>query len=71
MRQAHRRRWMLAAIASAATLTAGGLAVTGEHMASAATAGCQVNYSVTSQWPGGFGANVTSPIWATRRQLGG
>jgi Glycosyl hydrolase family 62/Cellulose binding domain len=27
--------------------------------AGAATAGCSVNYAVSSQWPGGFGANVT------------
>ncbi|MFC0562951.1 non-reducing end alpha-L-arabinofuranosidase family hydrolase [Plantactinospora siamensis] len=27
--------------------------------ASAATAGCSVNYAVSSQWQGGFGANVT------------
>ncbi|SFD39066.1 Glycosyl hydrolase family 62, partial [Micromonospora sediminimaris] len=27
--------------------------------ASAAAAGCSVNYAVSSQWPGGFGANVT------------
>ncbi|MEG3632834.1 non-reducing end alpha-L-arabinofuranosidase family hydrolase, partial [Micromonospora palythoicola] len=27
--------------------------------ASAAAAGCSVNYTVSSQWPGGFGANVT------------
>ena len=27
--------------------------------AQAAASGCQVDYSVTNQWPGGFGANVT------------
>ncbi|WBB91059.1 non-reducing end alpha-L-arabinofuranosidase family hydrolase [Verrucosispora sp. WMMC514] len=27
--------------------------------ANAAAAGCSVNYAVSSQWPGGFGANVT------------
>ncbi|RIW39279.1 arabinofuranosidase, partial [Micromonospora endophytica] len=27
--------------------------------ASAAAAGCSVNYAVSSQWQGGFGANVT------------
>src|SRR5207302_1892059 len=27
--------------------------------AQAATTGCSVSYSVSSQWPGGFGANVT------------
>jgi non-reducing end alpha-L-arabinofuranosidase len=29
------------------------------HLASAASAGCQVSYVITNQWPGGFGANVT------------
>jgi hypothetical protein len=28
------------------------------HVASAAAAGCQVTYTVTNQWSGGFGANV-------------
>src|SRR5690349_18326844 len=27
--------------------------------ADAATTGCRVNYAVTNQWQGGFGANVT------------
>jgi hypothetical protein len=39
-----------------------GLAVTGAATtlsAHAAAAGCSVNYSVTSQWSSGFGANVT------------
>ncbi|WP_256863380.1 arabinofuranosidase catalytic domain-containing protein [Microbispora sp. GKU 823] len=31
----------------------------GTHVASAATAGCQVSYTITNQWPGGFGANVS------------
>ena len=33
--------------------------VAGTHLAAAATAGCSVNYTVSSQWPGGFGAAVT------------
>jgi len=40
-----------------------GLAVAGTTVAlstqAAAAAGCSVNYSVSSQWQGGFGANVT------------
>ncbi|MGW6504588.1 cellulose binding domain-containing protein [Nonomuraea angiospora] len=53
-----RRRLGLSAAAVAALLTAGvGLAET--HAASAVTTGCQVTYTVTNQWPGGFGANVS------------
>jgi non-reducing end alpha-L-arabinofuranosidase len=47
-----RRAVVLAAVLA---LIAG---LTGTHLASAATAGCQVGYTVTSQWPGGFGASV-------------
>ena len=39
---------LLACVAIAVALPAG-----------AAAAGCSVNYAVSSQWPGGFGANVT------------
>jgi outer membrane protein assembly factor BamB len=46
----------LAAAIAAGVLVAG-LGVT--LSAHAATAGCSVTYSVTSQWPGGFGANVS------------
>jgi hypothetical protein len=52
-----RRRWTLATLASALTLAGGVLA--GTHLASAASVGCQVDYAVSSQWQGGFGANVT------------
>ncbi|WP_307801986.1 cellulose binding domain-containing protein, partial [Microbispora triticiradicis] len=52
-----RRRSSLTAAAVAALLTAGA-GVAGVHVASAATAGCQVTYTVTSEWPGGFGASV-------------
>jgi len=52
-----RRRWTLATLASALTLVGGALA--GTHLASAASIGCQVDYAVSSQWQGGFGANVT------------
>jgi beta-xylosidase len=48
------RPWV--AIAVAATVTAGvGVTAVAAHAAS----GCQVAYTVSSQWQGGFGANVT------------
>ncbi|GAA1072252.1 hypothetical protein [Kitasatospora arboriphila] len=56
----HRRtRRRYGALAGAALLAAGGagLAV---HGAGAATAGCRVDYRVTSSWSGGFGADVTN-----------
>jgi GH43 family beta-xylosidase len=46
---------LLAGLAAAA-LTAGGIATA--TMAGAATAGCRVDYTITSQWQGGFGASV-------------
>jgi Glycosyl hydrolase family 62/Cellulose binding domain len=46
------------AIVAVAGLTAGGATVALSAQAVAA-AGCAVNYSVSSQWQGGFGANVT------------
>jgi hypothetical protein len=42
---------MLAAFAVTAVVRA--------PFAAAATSGCSVNYAVTNQWPGGFGANLT------------
>ncbi|WFE40792.1 arabinofuranosidase catalytic domain-containing protein [Micromonospora sp. WMMD998] len=51
-----RRRWASIVAAAALTLTAG---LTGTQLASAAAAGCSVTYTVSSSWPGGFGANVT------------
>jgi beta-xylosidase len=48
------RPW--AAVTAAAAVTAGvGITTVAAH----ASAGCQVSYTVSSQWPGGFGANVT------------
>ncbi|GAA0515020.1 alpha-N-arabinofuranosidase [Paractinoplanes deccanensis] len=47
----------LAAAAGAALLAATAVAVA--RPAGAAAAGCSVNYAVSSQWQGGFGANVT------------
>ncbi len=54
-----RRRRSLMAAAGAVTLAlTGGAAIASAHLASAATAGCRVAYTITSQWQGGFGANV-------------
>ena len=53
-----RQRKPLLAAATAATLVLTGAGIAGAHLASAATAGCRVVYTVTSQWQGGFGANV-------------
>lgn len=51
-----RRRTALLAAASAATLLAGAL---GTVTAAAAATGCRVDYRITNQWGGGFGADVT------------
>jgi outer membrane protein assembly factor BamB len=56
MRPRLRLRSRLAA-ATAAGVLAAGLGVT--LSASAATVGCAVTYTITSQWSGGFGANVS------------
>lgn len=45
------------AVATAATLALGTGVVTA--LPASAAAGCSVTYAVSSQWPGGFGANVT------------
>ncbi|MFB9234963.1 cellulose binding domain-containing protein [Plantactinospora siamensis] len=50
------RRTALLAAAGAAVLAAGTL---GTATATAAAAGCRVDYQIASQWSGGFGANVT------------
>jgi non-reducing end alpha-L-arabinofuranosidase len=52
-----RRRWSLLALTAGLAVTGSGLV--GTHLASAATTGCQVNYAISAQWAGGFGANVT------------
>ena len=51
-----RRNRSLLAVAAAATIGAA-VAVTAPG-ASAAAAGCQVSYTISSQWQGGFGASV-------------
>jgi polyvinyl alcohol dehydrogenase (cytochrome) len=55
MRASSRLRTGLAASVTGALVAAVGAALS----AHAATVGCSVTYSVTSQWPGGFGANVS------------
>ncbi|GAA1794152.1 hypothetical protein GCM10009682_14960 [Luedemannella flava] len=52
---ARKRGFTLLAIGSTLLVTAGAVVTT--PVARAAT-GCRVTYSVASQWPGGFGANV-------------
>ena len=54
----HRRRVRigLAAVTAAASLL--GVAVATTVTAHAATAGCRVSYTISSQWAGGFGASV-------------
>ncbi|MGB2568694.1 cellulose binding domain-containing protein [Micromonospora citrea] len=49
-------RLAVALVATLATTGGAALAVTG---AQAAASGCRVDYQVTNQWSGGFGANVT------------
>jgi hypothetical protein len=49
-----RRKWTVLGVVTA-LLTLGGLAVT---TSASASAGCAVEYTVGSQWPGGFGAAV-------------
>ncbi|MEU7713826.1 cellulose binding domain-containing protein [Micromonospora chalcea] len=51
-----RRRLALIAAASAITLSAGALTT---MTAAAAAAACRVDYRITNQWSGGFGADVT------------
>ncbi|MDQ0363976.1 hypothetical protein J2S42_000645 [Catenuloplanes indicus] len=50
---------MNAALASACAVLLGSAAVAVTMPASAAAAGCSVNYTIASQWQGGFGANVS------------
>ena len=57
MRTVRRRAAVAIAAVSAAVICAGGT-LAAMH-AQAASTGCSVSYSVTSQWPGGFGASVT------------
>jgi hypothetical protein len=54
-----RSRRMNVALASAGAVLLGSTALAVALPASAATAGCSVNYTIASQWQGGFGANVS------------
>ncbi|MFF5178489.1 cellulose binding domain-containing protein [Micromonospora sp. NPDC000316] len=51
-----KQRLILLAATTATAVVAG---TVGTVVASAAAAGCRVDYQVTNQWQGGFGANVT------------
>src|SRR5690348_5031941 len=53
-----RRRTLALSMGAAVAVAAIGANVITALPASAAT-GCRVGYSITNQWPGGFGANVT------------
>jgi lysophospholipase L1-like esterase len=55
--QVPKRRAAITIVAALAVLTAG-FGFT-RALAGAATAGCRVDYTITSQWQGGFGASVT------------
>ncbi|MEV4582051.1 arabinofuranosidase catalytic domain-containing protein [Nonomuraea jabiensis] len=50
---------MALSAAAVAALSTAGVGVAAPHVASAAAAGCEVTYTVTNQWSGGFGANVS------------
>src|SRR5690349_21441191 len=54
MRKGFRRMLVAASTATAVTLT-----VASAVVAHAAASGCQVTYKISSQWSGGFGADVT------------
>ncbi|MBO4207143.1 pectate lyase family protein [Micromonospora echinofusca] len=55
MRTARRRTTLITTTATAGLLVAGVLTAVNAHAAT----GCSVNYAVSSQWQGGFTANVT------------
>jgi glycosyl hydrolase family 62/cellulose binding protein with CBM2 domain len=55
----NRSRRMNAALASAGAALLGSAALVVTMPASAAAAGCSVDYTIASQWQGGFGANVS------------
>jgi hypothetical protein len=46
------------AVAGTIAVTLVGTVLAGTRLASAASAGCQITYTVTNQWAGGFGAGV-------------
>ena len=52
----HRQRVALVAAGTAITVAGAGLLTA---MSAAAAAGCRVDYVISNQWQGGFGASVT------------
>ncbi|MET7836961.1 cellulose binding domain-containing protein, partial [Micromonospora sediminicola] len=54
-----RSRMVNAAVASAGAVLLASTGIAVALPAGAAAAGCSVTYAVSSQWQGGFGANVT------------
>ncbi|WP_433517913.1 arabinofuranosidase catalytic domain-containing protein [Nonomuraea sp. CA-143628] len=50
---------MAISAAAVVALSTAGVGMAAARVASAAAAGCQVAYTVTNQWSGGFGANVS------------
>src|SRR5207247_1455895 len=50
-----KRRWVVTAVVAVAMAATGLVTANAAHAAT----GCQVTYSISSQWPSGFGANVT------------
>jgi len=55
MKLSDRRSWLAGALAMAVVAAGASVATS----AQAAVTGCQVTYQVSSQWSGGFGANVS------------
>ncbi|ONI88865.1 hypothetical protein ALI22I_18050 [Saccharothrix sp. ALI-22-I] len=56
----HFARIVRAALVVATTLVAAGLGTsTGSADAAGATVACEVDYTITAQWQGGFGTNIT------------
>jgi glucuronoarabinoxylan endo-1,4-beta-xylanase len=53
------RRWTRFTLVTAGAVLLASAGVVAALPAGAAAAGCSVNYAVSSQWSGGFGANVT------------
>jgi len=52
-------RWWRPLVAVVITLGLAAAGLVGTQAASSAAVGCRVDYTVTNQWPGGFGAGVT------------
>jgi len=59
VRSSGQHRWWAALVAATAAIALTVSGVAGPRLAAAAAAGCRVDYAVSSEWPGGFGATVT------------